>query len=313
MATKIDGNQIVLKNSSIAPSPPATGNSLIYANSSSNWYQIDFTGGSEALQSNLRILGKNGLTGVLSITGAAFPQSHVSMDSNRLLTMFPYPIPTIRMFLYADALILSSGATIYPTGGVLKITANTAVFGNSGSLQSGNTTKFGTSTTTNVPNGVDNSTVSNTSDPRNVWLSSSCAAMYYVKICTDVDISNQAIFIGLVSSTISADDIGSTQGVYFRYSTSASDTNWQGVVHASSANRTVQDLGVAVTTSTTYDLLFYMASDSVRFYVNGTYIASVSYPTGFGSVAACPQVTIQTKEAVAKYLHVYTIYYESAA
>jgi hypothetical protein len=216
------------------------------------------------------------------------------------------------MWVSADAKTLSSGTTVYATGGVLKIAASSVAYtSNSGDNAS---TKFGTSTTTNIPNGIDNSSPTSTIDPVNIWMTTTCKGLFYVKIKTDASsISDQAIFAGFVSSTISADDIGTTQGVYFRYSTSASDTQWQIIVHASSANRTVLNTGVTVQANTTYELLFYMYSDSVRFYINGNVITKIPYPSGFGGVAACSQVTVQTKTASSKYLDVYKIYYESIA
>jgi hypothetical protein len=216
------------------------------------------------------------------------------------LTFYTFPIPTRRRFVAFDPSRIVAGNFLGGYG----YTVYSTISGRS-------YTKFKTPTNNGVSYGIKPNLSG--SIGRTHWMDSANNLYFYANLATDISVSNVIYYIGVASKAMETDDIDTTQGVYFRYSVSSSDTNWQGVVHASSANRTVQDLGVAVAPSTVYKLSFNLAANGVRFYIDGAYITEVAYPTGFGGVSVGTQFTVQTTDTNSQYLTMYQIYIEGNA
>ncbi len=308
MAAKISGNQIVLKESVTPPAWPPSGSDLIYVNSSSAFQQTTYAGDigtTRPLVATFDPVIDDGSMTNDGITGIRVWDK--SVDTVNDLTIYGVPIPTYRNFISADInpFLGNTGASTDTVLGGVVSTAGTADA--NPTVSSGCENLLWTcSATNNTPGGIVSP---NTAGLMSMWIDNTTYALFYTKIRT-ATVANMTIFAGLFSGLASSDDIGATQGAYFRYSTSASDTNWQGIVHASSANRTVQDLGVAVAGTTDYKLMLFLVSSGVRFYINGTYITEVAYPSGFGSFGAAAQISVQAKDSASKTFYLYNFYTE---
>lgn len=310
MAAKIEGNQIVLKNNTVAPSTPDSASALIYPNSSSQYRQIDDAGTDITLASGVTIRDIGDSVSVAA-NNIIFPYSYVLSEdtSDDGIILNTVPVPTRMASITANYISLGStitGATAF--GGRISVTADSSLFVNT---NSGIAAQISTPTTNDAPNGI--TTPGSAAEYQSVWMDSSCEGYFFSRFYIPTTIASMAVFSGWASGLMSADDIGSTQGVYFRYSTSAGDTNWQCIVHASSANRNIANSGIAVAADTIYKLSFFLHSSEVRFYINGALVAQVDYPTGFGGLGVSGQLTVQTKNGVAKNINIYNMYYESKA
>ena len=91
--------------------------------------------------------------------------------------------------------------------------------------------------------------------------------------------------------TLSSDTEPTTDFAAFRYSTAATDTNWQAVTR-DGANTTVTDLGTAVTTDTAYHLKIRMTSSAVFFSIGGGTETQVTANLPTGTSELWPQLHV---------------------
>lgn len=299
MVAKIVNNQITFLERPVAPDNPPSGSSLIYPDGTPEFKQINDAGTASTLQSRFNIRDRYNSVSLVDRTAIIVPEGLV--DAINDITFYTYPIPTRRSFVAYDPSRVASGNFLGGYG--------YSVYG-SGTVTT-NKIAIVTTTTSGISYGVKPNGATPTG--RTHWMETGNDLYFYANIVTGASIANTAIYIGVTSAAIETDDIGSNQGAYFRFSTAASDGNWKGIVHASSANRTVQDLGIAVATATEYELALHLAANGVRFFINDTYITQVTYPSGFGGLAVGSQFTIQTLDTNTKTLNVYQVYLEGNA
>ena len=93
---------------------------------------------------------------------------------------------------------------------------------------------------------------------------------------TGSPVTSVRYWIGLFASTPAASDDPTIEGIGFRFSTNASDSNWQAWSNDGSGGGTVTDTGVAIGgAGTAFDLRFICDSDgtTVDFYISSVWVA----------------------------------------
>lgn len=116
----------------------------------------------------------------------------------------------------------------------------------------------------------------------------------------------QRAMVGLTTNTTSSmtDDPGAVSVALFRYSTSASDTNWQCISNDGVTGSTITDSGVAASAAWV-TLAVETSASNVKFYINGTLVAT--HTTNLPATAVVGlthSVRVRTLENVAKNIDV---------
>jgi hypothetical protein len=304
MLSRVQDNQIILTEDAIVPATPDSGAALIYPTTGDVYHQIDDAGTDRTLIFDFDVEDKQSGTVVGTVLDIQGTQDFVSVPTTGEILMYLHPIPTERVWFQLNV-SQPFGSNILQYGNVGSITGTKTSIEN---YSDGEAVRITSGTSNTTPYGVTNSV-----QPRQrcQFIDSGCELLVYAKVRTFSAIANLCIQVGMMSDSAASDDIGAVQGVYFRYSTSASDPGWVGVVHASSANRNVSGNLGNVATSTTYELLMWLSSDGVRFSVDGAAPTLVAYPTGFGSVGMGGVCSVTPRDGVAKVFEVFNFYSES--
>lgn len=92
---------------------------------------------------------------------------------------------------------------------------------------------------------------------------------------TGSDVTSVRYVLGMANSAgnVNASDTPNANGAWFRFSTSAGDTNWQ-CVTGDGSDRTITDSGVPVTADTTYRLRVHFGTVKAKFYINEVLVAT---------------------------------------
>lgn len=94
---------------------------------------------------------------------------------------------------------------------------------------------------------------------------------FVIRWRTGDDLTSQRHWVGAASTSLDGSDDPAAHLAAFRYSTAASDTNWQACVKDGTTLQ-VADTGVAVATDTAHTFLIKMRSASVEFWIDGTLV-----------------------------------------
>lgn len=119
------------------------------------------------------------------------------------------------------------------------------------------------------------------------------------------------MWVGLTSAagtTMSASDNPAGHLAVFRYSTDASDTTWRCVTKDNSTLNS-QDSGVAISTNKVILAVEWLSSGTVRFYVNGTLVQTITSNVP-GSSVCKPLIYGETRANAAKNLRIGWMYCE---
>lgn len=138
---------------------------------------------------------------------------------------------------------------------------------------------------------------------------------FHIRVLTGSTIAAVKYWIGLSDSVVLSTDTPSAGGVHFagfRFSTTIPDTNWMADVETGSGSAfTAQSTGVAVAINTVYTLKFVVTSTSnIDYYVNDTYVTSITTNIPDVTVSLFPVFFIETTENVAKALSLNNLYME---
>jgi hypothetical protein len=117
---------------------------------------------------------------------------------------------------------------------------------------------------------------------------------------------------GGAGSTMAGVDDASTDIAAFRYSTSAGDTNWKCVTNDGGSPSTITDSGVAASTSFTIFSIEHTPGVNVKFYINGTLVATHTTDLPRSTSAGRLKAFGETLENVNKNLRVGILYSEEA-
>ncbi len=94
-------------------------------------------------------------------------------------------------------------------------------------------------------------------------------------------ITSIRVWVGLFSAVPNASDDPTVHGAGFRFSTGASDANWQTWSNDNSGGGTINNSGVAVTANGVYRLRVRCLASTIQYYINGSLVAthSTNLPT----------------------------------
>lgn len=121
------------------------------------------------------------------------------------------------------------------------------------------------------------------------------------RVQTGGTITNLRIWVGAFSATPMASDDPTIHGVGFRYSTTSGSVNWQAWSNDGSGGGTLTNTGVTPNSHTAYTLeIEIVSTSSVRFYINGTLVATHTTNLPGATTSLYPRCMSRTLNAATK-------------
>lgn len=124
--------------------------------------------------------------------------------------------------------------------------------------------------------------------------------------------TTRRIWCGLFSSTPSASDDPAINGCGFRYSSAASDANWQTWSNDGSSGGTINDSGVVFTITTPYKMEMRCTSGEIEYYIDDALVAthSTNLPTSGIELSMFFRITTLTNATRAMSIGKYELWHD---